>query len=48
MLHNLILTITISKKRLGHVTSPESKMAERDVSNSHCTDFVILYISTLF
>ena len=34
--------ITISKKRLGHVTSPESKMAERDVS----TDFVFLSIST--
>ena len=40
-------TITISKKRLGHVTSPESKMAERDVSISHGTDFVFLSISTL-
>ena len=40
--------ITISKKRLGHVTSPESKMAERDVSISHCTDFVFLSNSTLF
>ena len=36
--------ITISKKRLGHVTSPESKMAERDVS----TDFMLLSISTFF
>jgi len=37
-----------SKKRLGYVTSPESKMAERDVSISHFTDFVFLSISTLF
>ena len=37
-----------SKTRLGHVASPESKMAERDVSISHCTDFVFLCISTLF
>ena len=36
-----------SKTRLGHVTSLESKMAERDVSISHCTDFVFLSISTL-
>ena len=42
LLHNFILTITISKKRLGHVTSPESKMAERDVS----TDFVFLSVDT--
>ena len=33
---------------LGYETSPESKMAERDVSISHCTDFVFLSISTLF
>ena len=31
-----------SKTRLGHVTSPESKMAERDVSISHYPDFVFL------
>ena len=37
-----------SKKSLGYMTSPELKMAERDVSISHCTDFVILSISTLF
>ena len=37
-----------SNKMLGHVTSPESKMAERDVSISHYTDFVFLFISTLF
>ena len=41
-------TITISKNKLGHVTLPESKMVERDVSISHCTDFVFLSISTLF
>ena len=37
-----------SKKRLGHVTSPESNMAETDVSISHCTDFVFRSISTRF
>ena len=37
-----------SKERLGHVTSPESKMAKRDASISHCIDFVFLSISTLF
>ena len=37
-----------SKTSLGHETSPESKMAERDVSISHCTDFVFLSISILF
>jgi len=42
------LLFTISKKRLGHVTSPELKMAGRDLSISHCTDFVFLSISTLF
>ena len=36
-----------SKKRLGHVRSPESKMAERDVSISHCIDFEFLSIHTL-
>ena len=37
-----------SKTRLGYVTSTESKMVERDVSISLCTDFVFLSISTLF
>ena len=36
------------QKKLGHVTSPDSKMAGRDVSISHCADFVFLSISTLF
>ena len=44
----LLHTITISKNKLGHVTLPESKMVERDVSISHCTDFVFLSIYTLF
>ena len=30
------------------MTSLESKMAERDVNISHCTDFVFVSISTLF
>ena len=36
-----------SKKRFGHVTSPELKMADRDVRISHCNEFVFLSISTL-
>ena len=37
-----------SKKSLGHVTFPKSKMADSDVTIYHCTDFLILFISTLF
>ena len=36
-----------SKTRLGHVTSPESKMAERAANVSHCTDFVSFHLYSL-
>ena len=36
-----------SKTRLGHVTSSESKMAERGANVSHCTDFVSFHLYSL-
>jgi len=37
--------ITIPK--LGNVTSPESKMAERGANVSHCTDFICFHLYSL-
>ena len=37
----------ISKTRLDHATSPESKLAERGAAISHCTDFVSFHLYSL-
>ena len=36
-----------SKTRLGHVTPPESKIAERGANVSHCSDFVSFHVYSL-
>ena len=36
-----------STTRLGHVTPPESKMAEKGSNVSHCSDFVSFHLYSL-